>query len=471
MNNWKFYHWALLATGIAAAMALTISGVQMDQLARIGAGYKAKVACSEAFVAGRDASTIIENEFNGIDPMMSQIVVTLDLKNKNAAASGPLGLGRARAAYREGYGCTLANGGRISPLPAPLPPLATDPWPEAPPISGKALGWIDYAALDAALTRAFDENTANHRSVLVIVDGKLVDERYAEGFTKDTPFLSWSMAKSVTATLTGAAVLRDIIDISDPAPVASWRSDPVRSTITWNDLLHMQSGLAFNEDYDNPRSDVNRMLFAMADTSAIAEKSASAHPPGEVWYYSSGTVNLISKLMRMTLTENGIDYYAFGREAIFEPIGAGSVIMEPDAAGNFIGSSYVYATARDWARLGQLYLQDGVWNGTRLLPEGWSSYVSTPAAASDNQYGALFWLNRDGKDGRKRFFSALPEEVYFMSGYEGQYVFIVPSKRMVIVRTGMSRGQAAMETTAPLIEGIYDAVGFAPNHPADGPSD
>lgn len=461
MTMRKPFQYALLVVGLVAAAALIFAGVQADRLARIGAGYKAKVACSEIFLAGRDAQTVIANEFDGIDPMMEKIRLAVDAAGRTVEAAGPLGLGRARAVYREGYGCTLANGGRIRALPAPEPPAPGEAWPTARPISGEALYQVDYAALDFALTEAFENNDAGHRAVLVAVDGKLADERYADGFSKDTPMLSWSMAKSVTATVIGAAVERGLIDIAFPAPAPEWEENP-HNVITWDDLLHMQSGLAFEEEYGKTRSDVNRMLFEMADAGALAAQRKAIHAPGETWAYSSGTTNLLSKTLRAVLTQAGVDYHAFPREAVFDPIGAESVVMEPDAAGNFIGSSFIYATARDWARLGQLYLNDGMWDGARILPEGWAAYVSTPAGASDNQYGAHFWLNRDGDGERKRFFPGVEEEMVFMAGHEGQYVFIIPSKRMVIVRLGMTRGRPAMPDVAPLIADIYRAVGDPP---------
>lgn len=453
MKDWKFYHWIALAAGFGGAVLLISAGISADRLARIGAGYKAKIACSEIFLAGRDPQTVINSEFEGINPVMSQISVTPDQRTKSASAAGPLGLGRTRAVYREGYGCTLANAGRLRALPDASPAFAGDPWPLATAAAG-----IDRQSLNSALEVAFAENESNHRAVLVIVDGKLAAERYADGFDQNTPFLSWSMAKSVTATLIGAAVLDGLIDIDDPAPVASWASDPQRSKITWRDLLQMQSGLEFEEDYANPRSDVNRMLFEMADAGAPAEQSALTTPPGEVWHYSSGSTNLLSKLLRQELSAAGVEYHRFAREKIFEPIGALSMVMEPDAAGNFIGSSFVYATARDWARLGQLYLKDGVWKGERVLPEGWAAFVGAPASQSDGQYGAHFWLNRDGGSERERFLPGLPEEVYYMAGHEGQYVFIIPSRRMVIVRTGMTRGRAAIPLIAPLLEEIHASV-------------
>ncbi|GJL93325.1 MAG: 6-aminohexanoate-dimer hydrolase [Hyphococcus sp.] len=450
------------ALGFAVAVVVVYQGVKLDRIARIGAGYKAKIACSEIFVAGRDRKAVIAHEFDGMPAAMEQIKITANMDAKTVRANAPFGLGAARAIYRDGYGCTLANAGRITPLPEPPAAIEAQAWDEAPPVSGQANPRIDYAALDFALTRAFEDNAPNHRAVLVAVDGKIVDERYAEGFDKDTAFLSWSMGKSVTATLVGAAVERGLIDVNDPAPVPEWEGDTQKSHISWNDLLQMQSGLAFEENYEKIRSEVNRMLFEKAEAGAVAARSPVEYAPGEHWSYSSGTTNLIARTLRQVLEAEGMDFYAFAHDAILSPIGASSVVMEPDASGAMIGSSFVYATARDWARLGQLYLQDGVWNGERLLPENWNDYVATPAGASDNQYGAQFWLNLDSES-RERFFPGVTEEMYFFAGHEGQYTFIIPDKRMVIVRTGMTRGQTAMKAVAPLIKEIYDAVGM----PAD----
>jgi hypothetical protein len=456
MNDWKLHHKIFVIAGALAAAALIYAGVAADRMLRIASGYKAKVACSEIFVAGRDAGDVIARDFAGMDAAMEKVPVSVNQSAKLVRARGPFGLGAARAVYRPGYGCTLANGGRVSELPAPPPAVDPAPWDEAP---DGAIPRVDYTALNAALTRAFAENTAGHRAVLVAVDGKIVDERYADGFDAATPFLSWSMAKSVTATLAGAAAMRGLIDVSDPAPVPEWEGDAAKSKIAWNDLLQMQSGLAFGEHYGQVRSDVNRMLFEKADAGGFAARKPVEHAPREVWSYSSGTSNLLARTLAQVLAAEGTDIYAFAHDALLAPLGAASVVLEPDASGNVVGSSFVYATARDWARLGQLYLQDGVWNGERLLPEDWTDYVATPAAAADHQYGAQFWLNRDGENGRVRFYSGVSEETYFFAGHEGQYVFIVPDRNMVIVRTGMTRGRNAMETVGPLMAEIYAAVG------------
>ncbi|MBB5519373.1 serine hydrolase domain-containing protein [Amphiplicatus metriothermophilus] len=441
----------VLATAAGAFLHYYLNGV-----AQVPAGYVAKTLCSEIFLAGRPEAVVRAGEFSGINPVLDHVRARAD-KEAKAVSAALYGLGRSRAIYRDGYGCAIARG-PLAPLP-PLEPMRPGaPWPEARADSVSALPRVDYAAIENALDAAMADARAAHRALLVVVDGALVAERYADGFDAATPFLSWSMAKSVTATIVGAAVLRRHIDITDPAPVEEWRDDPARAAITWNDLLRMQSGLAFDENYADPRSDVNRMLFREADAGAAAARRPLVHPPGDHWSYSSGTTNLIARTLRRVLAEKGVDYQAFAREAVFRPIGAASVVMETDSAGAPIGSSYVYATARDWGRLGQLYLNDGVWEGRRLLPEGWPDYVSAPTPASDGAYGAHFWLNRDGEM-RRRYISGAPESLYFFSGHEGQYVFIIPDKRTVIVRTGMTRGMPPLSVVAPTVAAIVAAIG------------
>lgn len=451
--------WIILASLAAVACVAAYFGVKIDGLARIGAGYKAKVLCSEVFIAGRDKDAVLSAEFDGIDPLLDKVGVVVRKKARRVNAS-LLGFGRTKAIYRDGYGCALSHGQPLADLPALAPPAAADPWPSATAESNRKIARVDYGALNAALDAAFDPNDTNHRALVVVVDRKIVAERYAPGFGPDTAMLSWSMGKSVVATLIGAASLKGYVDVAFPAPVPEWQSPgDSRAEITWDDLLRMQSGLAFNEDYGDPLSDVNRMLFNAADAGAVAAKKPEIHKPGDVWAYSSGTANLAARTLRAVLAKHGIDLYAFAHEAIFDPIGAASFVLETDPDGNPIGSSFVYATARDWARLGELYLRGGVWNGRRVLPEGWTDYVSTPTAASDGQYGAYFWLNQDGESGRERFLPGLPQGVYMMSGHEGQYVFIIPSKRMVIVRLGLTRGREPMPAVAPDITAVYDAVG------------
>ncbi len=451
MKRWVWSTAAVIVAGVAFAIA------KVDAMVGVGAGYMAKVACSEIFLAKRDPAAVLSGEFHNISPVLDRIRLRIDSNRKIVSGSG-FGFGRAKAIFRDGYGCTLVRGGAPEALPT-LGPVADKALADARAETSAAQSTVDYAAIDAALDRAFADEKAATRAILVVRDGTIIAERYAEGFSAESPFLSWSMGKSVTASMVGAAVLQGMIDIEGAAGVPEWsrKGDP-RSEITWNDLLQMQSGLAFNEDYGDPNSDVSKMLFRARSAGKIAADKAPAHKPGTFWSYSSGTTNLIQRTLRDTLEGNDTGYQSFARDKLFAPIGAASFVLEPDSSGTFIGSSFMYATARDWAKLGMLYLNDGVADGMRLLPEGWSRYVATPASASDGFYGAQFWLNHPGANDRAKYMPGVPDDAYLMAGHEGQYVLIIPDKYMIIVRTGMTRGEEPMPAIAPTFAAIYAAV-------------
>jgi CubicO group peptidase (beta-lactamase class C family) len=281
------------------------------------------------------------------------------------------------------------------------------------------------------------------RAVTVVRDGRIVAERYAPGFGPDMALPGWSMAKSVTGTLAGLLVREGKTAITAPAPVSEWRGD-ARKAITLGDLLRMSSGLAFTEDYWTPYSDVNVMLFASPDTGAVAAAKPLDAAPGARWAYASGTTNIISRAMRTAFPSHA-DYLAFPRRALFDRIGMTSAVIEPDASGTFVGSSYLFATAGDWARLGILYAQDGVWNGERILPEGWVRYSTTPApAAPSGEYGAHWWLKLGGTSTDAK----LPADAFHASGHGGQFVTVIPSRQIVIVRMGLSLKRGAWDQTA-----------------------
>lgn len=448
----------LILIAAAGAVLLAVGALmQVSSLARVASAYKAKTLCSEVYLAGRDRQTVLDADFAGISPAIDLAGVRFD-DERTAVQVALFGLGPARAIYREGVGCTVESRGEPAPVATAARGDASEPWPEAKFSEANALSRVDYVALDVALDAAFADRAAGHRAIVVVVDGAVVGERYAPGFDAQTPFLSWSMAKSVTATIAGAAAKAGLLEINDPAPVREWKDGDVRRAITWNDLLRMQSGLAFDETYGDPHSDVTQMLFRAREAGGVAAAQPAEYAPGEHWSYSSGTTNLLARILAERLTAEGRSIQQFAYENVFAPIGAPSFVLETDSAGFPIGSSYVYATARDWARLGQLYLNDGVAGDQRILPEGWSEYVSTPTEASDGEYGAHFWLNLDGANGRKRWVPGLPEDVYSMAGHEGQYVFIIPDAQMVVVRTGQTRGAVPIEVVGPVVSEIRQAV-------------
>ena len=457
MGNIPIVKYGALAIAAIAVGSLIIVGVNLDRAARMGAGYKAKIACSEIFLAGRDPVDVLSTDFENITDALSRISLRINDSEQTISAHGPLGLGRINAAYREGYGCTLASGGRIAPLDPIAPPDARDATALARANDSTTLSFVDYDQIDRILDAAFADEKAGNRAFLVMVDGKIVAERYGDGFSETTPLLSWSMGKSIMATAIGAAVQDRLINIDDTITPPEW-SDVQRKKITWRHLLQMQSGLEFDENYRDPKADAMRMLFEARDAAGVALAKPAQYAAGDYWSYSSGTTNLLSYFLKRELDAVGIDYHSYPREKIFYPIGATSTVIEPDPTGVFIFSSFVYATARDWGLLGQLYLNDGEWQGQQILPKGWRDFVSQPAEKSDGQYGGQFWLNRDGAGERNRFFPALPENVYFMSGHEGQFVIMAPDKNMVLIRLGTTRGQSPMETAAPVLGALYETV-------------
>jgi CubicO group peptidase (beta-lactamase class C family) len=372
--------------------------------------------------------------------------------------------GAQTAVYREHLGCTLVHditeaelrAQPMSPLKAPeLSP--NEPWP-----FGR--GGIDYRAresLDAErLDRALDalmaepsEGPVRQTTALAIVhDGKLIAERYAPGYDARTPFLGWSMSKSVTATLMGVLVRTRGFDIYARAKVAAWDDpkDP-RHAITTDQLLRMSSGLRFVEKY-GPLSDVSEMLYLHDDMAAFAASLPLEAAPDTRWNYSTGTTNVLSRILFDQAGASLDAYYRFAYQELFAKLGMRSVVFEPDATGVLSGGSYVYMSARDFARLGQLWLDDGVWAGERILPEGWMKYCTTPTPTEPGQsYGAQFWLNHRVKGYEyKQRWPELPEDTFAASGHHGQYLMVVPSRSLVAVRLGVTfdgtaRGHALRE--------------------------
>lgn len=285
------------------------------------------------------------------------------------------------------------------------------------------------------------------RAIVVLQGGKLAAESYAPGFSADMPLPGWSMTKSVLSALIGVLVGEGKMSLADKRLTARWRRDE-RRDITLEDLLRMRSGLEFSEVYDDPASDATRMLFVLGDAAAFAAAKPLAAPPGTLWNYSSGTSNILSRLVRDILGDAA--YPGFPRRALFEPLGMDSAVLEQDAGGTFLASSYMFATARDWARFGQLYLEDGVCAGRRLLPEGWTRFCASPTPQSQGRYGAHWWLKlHDSLGGQTAAAERLPQDAFHACGHEGQVLSVIPSRRLVVVRLGLS-----------IVHGSWDHAAF-----------
>ena len=393
-------------------------------------GFAAKNTASTIFLAGRSLESVNENDNNV--PLVKLAASEYDQTEKKATAK-VYGLMQREAVCRDGLGCVLTNGEVHPQLNTEAPQRSRKniplPYPFGHlPEKDTVFPEIDYTQLDIALDRVFVDSVKT-RTALILYKGCILAERYAEGFDKDTPVLGWSMTKSVLATLFGILEYQGKLKVEDRADLPSWKQDE-RKEITFNHLLRMQSGLAWEENYSKI-SDVTRMLFMESNMATTQAEKELVAKPREVWNYSSGTSNLLSGLLRNTFSSYQ-NYLNFPYKALIDKIGMYSMLIETDLAGNFVGSSYAWASTRDWARFGLLYLQKGNWNGQQIFHPSWVSYVSEPTEHSDGVYGAHFWLNANGK------FPDVPRDMFSANGYQGQHVFIIPSKDLVVVRTGLA---------------------------------
>jgi len=425
-------------------------------MAQIGAAYAAKVAASAVFVSGRTIASVREEEFAPVTTLdrMMRPLLRFEVDREGRAVTASIGLARATAIATDGLGCTLVLGdvtaAALRQRGIPAAPPAIDPdtldWPRGerlPPLPSDAA--IDLDALQAALDAAFAEPEQGPprctRAVVVVHQGHIVAERYAAGYDRDTPLPGWSMTKTLVDALVGIRVGQGKLDLDQPMRVEEWPADDPRRRLRLPALLTMSSGLAWNESYTDPGSDVLRMLFTTPDHAAVMADKPQQSEAGVEWLYSSGSTNLICRELRATF-ETDADYWAFPRQALFAPLGMHRALIETDPSGTWVGSSYGFATARDWARIGMLYRDDGVFAGRRILPAGWVASSTRAVAASNGRYGSQIWLNvdPDGDGPRQRPAPDYPADMLRLDGHEGQHVFVLPGADLVITRLGCSKG-------------------------------
>jgi hypothetical protein len=416
-------------------LLIILSGViYLSTLLPIITGYAAKNMGSAVFVQGRSPE-----EVDSIDLDFSFIKFT---KNKveysDSSVTSRFLWGRSKAIDRGAFGVTLLRKTKAKDLrktvfpELPLPGYLKDtiPWPMGDLLPDSSTG-INREKLKEIAVKLVNENGygGNPFAFIVLHKGIPAAEAYDSQFDSNTPFLSWSMAKSFMNALTGILVMEKGLDINKPTGLEEWKDDE-RSAITLNDLMRMQSGLEWNEDYGS-RSDVNVMLFCRKDMADYVRNQKLANPVGSTWVYSSGSSNVVSYLIRKYFNDDK-EYYLFPYTRLFHRIGITDAVFETDASGTFTGSSYLYASARDYARFALLYLQDGVFNGERILPEGWVEYTREPVKASNGQYGSLFWLKGQGE------VPSAPDDVFMCMGHDGQRIYIIPSKELAVVVLGYS---------------------------------
>ena len=451
----------VLSVGALAANAIiTQSRAEAEAALPMIAGVSAKLACSGVYVTERSPDEVFRRDLRLFNKEMMEYVTFSFDKEKQTATATAAGTVSRTALFRPGVGCTVMIDTDSDALIAQAKGITetnrairTAEWPLGDTVSlNRDAADINWDKLAAAVDGAFEDNTAEQtvdtRAVIVIYDGKVIAEKYAEGFDANSRFLSWSAAKSVTSALIGTMVEDGKISLTGPAPIAEWQGeDDPRRAITLHHLLTMTTGLEFTEPYD-PGTDSTDMLFKTADMAALARAKPQGVEPGTKWYYSSGTTNILAGILREQVGGDLKAMHTYAQERLFRPLGMTSVIFEPDVSGSFVGSSYLYATAQDWARFGLLYLNEGKVGDKQVLSKDWVTYshTATPAAPK-GQYGAQFWLN-GGHPTRDEGYLLpdAPKDMYLARGFSGQEIGIVPSKNAVVVRLGWSTNGAYFDT-------------------------
>jgi CubicO group peptidase (beta-lactamase class C family) len=434
-----------ILTTTAVTAALLFGAARARNVPKVATGFVANILCSESFISGIDPEkTFAEttDAMPGAHLLTWAMEFQVDRVRKDVTVT-LFGLGRSHAVYRNGAGCYLDHGGAAAEIVVPPADRAPSLLPD---FAGPAPVEPASPQLAAALDRAFAEPAQppfrHTRAIIVMKDGHIIAERYADGFGVDTPLLGFSVTKSVTSALTGILVRQGKLALDKPAPVAAWRdrNDP-RHAITVDQLLRHTAGLglgsSLHASLGSAFEPVNQMKFEEPDMAAYAESIALATPPGTAWSYHDGNYLILSQLIRNAVGGRPSDYLRFAQDELFASLGMRHVTIEFDASGTPEGSGQMLASARDWARFAQLYLDDGVVGGKRILPEGWVTYSASPTPDAFVGYGAGFWTNLgDSRGANYRLREGWPRDAFFAKGTIGQYVIIIPSQHLVIARFG-----------------------------------
>lgn len=438
------------------------------------AGF-AKIMCSAVFITGLDPDFAAENVGYFTAPYEERAKLgrpVVDEVNRTVSVTVPNGATRT-AVYTVGQGCvTLPVGSTsLNYQPKVVPPLTPDdpeiPWPMGNKVPDDPFpAELNKIKVLEAVNAAFDPTEGLTAAFVVTWKGKFLAERHASGILEDTPLESWSMGKSLTATLMGVLIQRGVYNLHQEAPIPEWQNEgDARKKITISNILNMSSGIRIrapqDPDYDPSLGYPDHLYLYTGGVNSFhyAATRPQQWPPNTVGRYRNCDPVLVNYLVRLGVEKLGEDYHAFPQRALFDKLGIRTMVMETDPYGNFLTQGYEFASARDWARLGNLYLQDGVWNGERILPEGYVKFVSTLAHAwkedGRNVYGGFFWIN-----GNDTF--PIPSEAYYMAGAGGQYTIIIPTHDLVVVRLGHYKGSAkGTESLKNALALLMDAV---PHH-------
>ncbi len=422
----KFLKRILLVLSVILIIAVIYNYPKLNILA----GYSVKNTASSVYLGKRtlEFTDKTDNNFSPVNLATDKV----DTSSKSATSSA-FSLLTRKAIYREGLGAVLTlnkddeKASYLKPVRSNTDNVAAFPYGNAPQ-KDTVFENINYDKITNAVDNIFGKSNYSRAAVVVYKD-QIIAEKYADGFTKDSRILGWSMTKSIMSTVYGILQHQNKINIQDKAPIDSWQKD-ARKDITIHNLLQMNSGLEWDENYDEI-SDATKMLFLERDMTKMQEEKPLVGKPNATWNYSSGTSNLLSKILRKQFNTHQ-EYLDFWYTDFIDKIGMNSMVVETDLAGNYVASSYAWATARDWAKFGLLYLKKGNWNGEELFTKDWVDYATTPTPTSNGIYGAQFWLNTNGG------YKDVPKNMYYADGYQGQRVYVLPDEELVIVRFGLS---------------------------------
>jgi len=429
-------------------------------------GYAAKYLCSLTYTSKLDPLKGMQLYIKPMHFLFRGVVPEIDTASKEVTARF-FGFLRPRTAvWREGCGCTLLVNNAAEELRSrhDLPHVLVGTidtldalWPAGILVSRDSLlDKVNWSTIDSILDEAMRETTddpalRNNTLALVVAwKGQIIGERYADGVNENTSLLGWSAAKSITASLTGVMVQNHGLDITLPVGLPEWDHDE-RKGITINHLLRMESGLDFEEDY-MPLADATKMLYESTDMGVFAAAHPSAAGPGERWTYSSGTSNVLADILYSRIGGTPAALHHLAYDEFFNQLGITTAVFEHDESDAFVGSSYLYMSARDWLRVCKLYMDDGVWNGERILPKGWVKYALTPAPQATNAcYGAHIWLNA-ATDPADRKLPGLPPDSYYFKGFQGQWIVGIPSKDIMVARLGVTNSKEGWSPERVIIE-------------------
>ncbi|SOC85112.1 hypothetical protein SAMN05421890_3605 [Ensifer adhaerens] len=430
----KLVKWLFGALVAAVVVFLVAIRVAPPELLQVGDSYAAKIACSNVFLAGRDPQKVLADDVQAPgNPILKAVMLDVD-KEKGKVTARLLGYAAPRSSvYRPGYGCTNMADEAIAPTALPAPPQPTSPDANAEWPVGNHAG----ANFDPALSGILADDTLRGpgmRAIVVVHHGRIVAESYGPGFDDKTPLIGWSMTKTVNAILTGRAALMGLLSVDDKNLFPEWAKDE-RKEISLKSIAGMESGLAFNEDYGDV-SDVTRMLYLQPDMAKFTISQPLVAKPDSQFNYSTGASVVMARYWMNKMPDKATAL-AFPRKELFNPLGMQSAVLELDQTDTFAASSYLYASARDWARIGQFLLQDGVWDGTRLVSEDFMKMMRTANSTSNGVYTQMqTWLTGPGEEPNASF--GAPADTFWLQGHDGQTVAIVPSRDLVVVRMGLT---------------------------------